>query len=144
MKLVEMAIAAVGVQQIAGRARTAAKAAAISAIAGLVGLVGAGFLTAGLWTYLAQSQGSVAASLWVGAGFVVLALIVLVVGRSMAGAAPAPVRNVADSQPLPDLNALLGTAGKTAQDQFNAPGGASQTAALVALAGFVIGRLLKR
>jgi undecaprenyl pyrophosphate phosphatase UppP len=55
------------------------------ALAAMAALCGAGFFIGAFYIWLAERYGAIAAALWIGGGFVAIAVLVLVVHRSMVG-----------------------------------------------------------
>ena len=65
--------------------RRARRAAIVYLLAGTVGLVGVGFLIGALYIWLSELYGRLETALGFGVGFIVLALLVLLVHRLTAG-----------------------------------------------------------
>ena len=81
------------------RARRAVIAYATAAVAMLCG---AGFFIGALYIWAAERYGPIAAALWIGGGFIALAVVILLVHRLMAGLR---VRRAADRRKA-DLTAV--------------------------------------
>ncbi|MTH63602.1 phage holin family protein [Paracoccus shanxieyensis] len=94
--------------------------AGLASAAGIFLLVGAGFLLAALWTFLARNMGwgPLHASLAIGGGSVVIALILVLMARRERHAAPTPdeLRDEVQQQ----LNLLADTAITRASDAADA------------------------
>lgn len=132
IRLTGLALAANRVRQNLRRAviRRVTAAAAFA-----VAVVGGGFLIEALWVYLAMAFDPIAASLWIGGGFVALAVVILLIGSMISPrTAPRPSPALAMS---PDAISRELTVGSLA-------GYRVQAAAVAVLAGFAIGRVLMR
>ena len=76
------------VDRLSNRAKAAARSAALTAFGMLFCVVGVGFLTAGLWQWLAINYDGLTASLVVGAGYIVAGVGVLLVAPRAAAPQP--------------------------------------------------------
>jgi len=128
-----------GLTFAANRVRQNLKRAAFqwvtAAAAVAVAVVGGGFLIQALWVYLAIVFDPIAASLWIGGGFIALAVLILLIGWMVSPrTAPRPSPALAVS---PDAIAKELSVGSLA-------GYRVQAVAVAVLTGFAIGRVLMR
>jgi undecaprenyl pyrophosphate phosphatase UppP len=65
--------------------RRAQRAAVVYALAGIAAICGVGFLIGALYIWLSSRYGSLATAIGFGVGFIVIALLILLVHRLMAG-----------------------------------------------------------
>ncbi|MCX7303840.1 MAG: hypothetical protein NTV73_05825 [Hyphomicrobiales bacterium] len=66
--------------------RRARVAAIAYVLAGMAGICGLGFLLGAFFMWLARRLGPIEAALWIGGGFIVVAVAILVIHRVVAGA----------------------------------------------------------
>jgi len=128
-----------GLTLAANRVRQTLKRAVVqwatAAAAVVAAVVGGGFLIQALWVYLAIVFDPIAASLWIGGGFIAFAVVILLIGWMISPrTAPRPSPALAVS---PDTIAKELTVGSLA-------GYRVQAAAVAVLTGFAIGRVLMR
>lgn len=144
--MIEKILEGAGLYAMASRASAVAKAtakrSALYAVALLFALAGLGFFISAIWLSLAAALGAVAASLWVGGGLMVVALLLIMLGLIVGRVAPAPPLPQAS---MPDALQTATQLLADVQQQFKGKKGSGlQAAATAAAVGFVVAKLLRR
>ncbi|MFC7705278.1 phage holin family protein [Plastorhodobacter daqingensis] len=106
-------------QLVKDAAARAARQAALSAAGMVAALVGAGFLTSALWIFIARWEDSLMASLAVGVLFIIVAAILLAMGKKAGKPRRGPEFHSARHDPL--YEARMASSGASAPPRGEYP-----------------------
>ena len=144
--MIESLLALAGIDELARHSSSVAKSivkrCAIFGIAALFAIAAIGFFLSSVWLAVAAEQGAIMASVWVGGGLFVIALLFVLIGMNV-GHVPKYSRQslAAAPNPVQAATELLAQV----ERQFKGKKGSGLQAAATAVAlGFIASRFMRR